>query len=186
MKHFPTLFLLVAGLANVTAAAPYADRLVWVFGWSLDSDGDVAEVTNVLDTAGKAGLNGAVVSFGLDTLCKKTPAFFQRLDQVRQVCERNKLELIPSVFSVGYAGSVLAHDENLAEGLMVEDAPFVVKGTEARLVPDPAPNLANGGFEDFAGNKVAGYTLAEQPDTISFVDTEVRHGGHPGPSSDGR
>jgi hypothetical protein len=113
----------------------------------------------------------------MDTLCKKTPAFFQRLAQVQQACERNKLELIPSIFSVGYAGSALAHDENLAEGLPVEDALFVVKGAEARFLPDPAPVLANGGFEDFTGNKVASYTLAEQPGTISFVDTEVKHGG---------
>lgn len=91
MRSFATLLLFVAGLANVATAAPYADRLVWVFGWNLDSDGDVAEVTKVLDAAGKAGLNGAVVTFGLDTLCKKTPAFFQRLGQVQQVCERSKL-----------------------------------------------------------------------------------------------
>lgn len=175
-KCFPFL-LFALGFANVATAAPYPDRFVWVFGWDLGSDDEVVEVTRVLDTAGKAGLNGAMVSFGLDTLCKKPPAFFDRLNQVQKACQRNQLELIPAVFSVGYAGAVLAHDQNLAEGLPVEDAPFVVKGTEARLASNPASILANGGFEDFTGQKVAGYTLVEQPGTISFVDTEVKHGG---------
>jgi hypothetical protein len=173
-------FLLVClcGLAlRLSPAEPYADRFVWVFGWGLGKDSDVEDISRLIQTAGQHELNGAVVSFGLDTLCKKTPAFFQRLERVRQVCDADKLELIPAIFSVGYAGAALAHDENLAEGLPVEDALFLVKGAEARFVPDPTPILANGGFENFTGNEVAGYTLAEQPGTISFVDTEIKHGG---------
>lgn len=177
LKTLPLIVGLFAMGARLSAAQPYPDRFVWVFGWSLGRDQDVTEISRVLQTAGEHGLNGAVVSFGLDTLCKKTPAFFQRLEQVQQACVSNRLELIPSVFSVGYASAALAHDENLAEGLPVEDAPFLVKGSEARLVPDPAPILVNGGFEDSAGNQVAGYTLVEQPGTISFVDTQVKHGG---------
>lgn len=41
--------------------APDPDRLVWVFGgWSLGRDADVADVTRVLQTASRHGLNGAV------------------------------------------------------------------------------------------------------------------------------
>jgi len=177
MNCFSAVLLLALGLVNVNAAAPYPDRLVWVFGWNLGRDNEVTEVDQVLDAAGKSGLNGAVMSFGLDTLCQKTPAFFRRLEQVEQACARNHLELIPSIFSVGYAGAALAHDHNLAEGFPVEEAPFIAKGGEAGLVSDPAPLLANGGFENFAGNQPAGYLLVEQPGTISFIDPEVKHGG---------
>jgi len=55
-----------------------------------------------------------MVSFGLDTLCQKTPDYFRRLDEVKRACERNRIELIPAVFSVGYGGAALAHDRNLA------------------------------------------------------------------------
>lgn len=178
--HRPSLLslLLLLSLARPVAAQPYADRFVWIFGWNLNQDGDVAEISRVLETAGKHKLNGAVVSFGLDTLCKKPPEFFRRLDQVKQACDRNGLELIPSIFSVGYGGSALAHDRNLAEGVGVRNALFLVRGNEARLVPeDPAP-LANGGFEDFTGNKLNAFNFHDQPGVVSVVDTQTRHGGN--------
>ena len=159
------------------AAAPYPDRFVWVFGWTLGKDSDVAEITKMLETAAGHGINGAVVSFGLDTLCKKSPDFFRRLDEVKQACERNHLELIPSLFSVGYGSAALAHDRNLAEGLPVEDAPFAVKGSEARFVPDDSVRLANGGFEEFSGNQFKAYSFHDQPGEISFVDTQIKHSG---------
>ncbi len=169
--------LLSLGLSSQLAAAPYADRFVWVFGWNLGKDSDVADISPLLDTAARHGFNGAVVSFGLDTLCKKSPDYFRRLDVVKQACERNQIELIPAVFSVGYGSAALAHDRNLAEGVPVEDAPFVVHGSEAQFVPEKSAPLANGGFEDFAGNKFKAFNFHDQPGEISFADTEVKHSG---------
>lgn len=177
MKHCLACSCLLLSWLNSASAAPYTDRFVWVFGWGLGKDSDVVEITQLLDTAAQHGINGAMVSFGLDTLCKKTPDYFRRLDQVKQACERNKMELIPAVFSVGYGGSALAHDRNLAEGVPVEDAVFVAQGSEARFVPDESVRLANGGFEDFTGNKLKGFNFHDQPGEISFVDTEAKHGG---------
>ncbi len=166
-----------AALFTFNLSAAYPDRFVWVFGWGLGRDSDVPEITQVLDTAAQHGINGAVVSFGLDTLCQHDAAYFRRLAAVRNACEKDKLELIPSVFSIGYGGGILAHDRNLAEGLPVEDAPFVVKNGEARLAPDASVRLANGGFEDFTGNKFKSYGFHDQPGEISFADTEVKHSG---------
>ncbi len=162
--------------ALTATAAPYPDRFVWVFGWGLGRDSDVAEISRVLDTAGANGFNGAVVSFGLDTLCKQSPDYFRRLGDVQQACRKNNLELIPAVFSIGYGGGILSHDRNFAEGVPVEDAPFVVQSGQARLIPNSAPFL-NGGFEEFTGNKIARYDMLDQPGEISFVDTETKHSG---------
>ena len=164
-------------LGNALWAAPYPDRFVWVFGWGMGKESDVAEISQLLDTSAASGLNGAMMSFGLDTLCQKTPEFFQRLDAVKGACARNKLELIPAIFSVGYGGSALAHNRNLAEGVPVQDAPFAVKGREARLVPDAAVRLANGDLEEFSGNQFKGFNFHDQPGEISFVDRTVKHGG---------
>jgi hypothetical protein len=158
------------------AAQRFADRFVFIFGWGLQKDEDVAEISKVLETAGKNHFDGAVVSFGLDTLSKQSPDFSRRLEAVSQCCEKNRLELIPSVFSVGY-GSALAYDRNLAEGLPVEDAPFLVQGGEARLAPTNAVQFRNGGFEEFNGNTFKGYDFHDQPGEVSFADTAVRHSG---------
>jgi len=69
--HRLRLWSLMLGLAvsaaSALAAGPYPDRFVWVFGWNLNKDADVAAVSQVLEAASQHGLNGAVVSFGLDT-----------------------------------------------------------------------------------------------------------------------
>jgi hypothetical protein len=118
-----------------------------------------------------------MVSFGLDSLCKQDAAYFRRLEAVRAHCEERKIELIPAVFSIGYGGGILSHDRNLAEGLPVTDAPFVVKGGEARLIPDASVRLANGGLEEFTGNNFKGFGFHDQPGEISFADPQVQHGG---------
>lgn len=178
MKTRFILFACLGGLAlELSAAAPYPDRLVWVFGWGLGQDNDVAEISRLVETAGRHGINGAVVSFGLDTLCKQPADYFRCLDEVKQACERNHVELIPAGFSVGYGGGFLSHDPNLAEGLPVEDAPFLVQGGEARLVAGESARITNGGFEEHAGNTLKGFGFHDQPGEISFVDSQVRHGG---------
>jgi hypothetical protein len=159
------------------AAERFADRFVWIFGWSLQNDTDVSDISRILETAGKHKLNGAVVSFDLDTLCKKSPDYFKRLDQIKKACDDNHLELIPSIFSVGYGGGALAHNRNLAEGLPVDRAPFLVKQGEARLAETNAVDFKNGGFEEFKDNKVQGFDLCDQPGEVSFVDAETRHDG---------
>ncbi|MGA2244356.1 MAG: carbohydrate binding domain-containing protein [Verrucomicrobiota bacterium] len=168
--------LLVLLSAKAIAAA-YPDRFVWVFGWGLDQDSDVTNITRVLNTAARHGLNGAVVSFGLDTLCQHDADYFRRLKEVQERCVQDHLELIPTVFSVGYGGGLLAHNPNLAEGLPVTDAPFVVAGSEARFVPDDKARVVNGGFEEFLGDRFSAFAFCDDPGKISFADTEVKHGG---------
>ena len=165
------------GFVFQAGAAAYNDRFVWVFGWGLGKDSDVTEISRVLETAGQHGLNGAVLSSGLDTLCQQSPDYFRRLGEVKQACETNHLELIPAIFSIGYGGGLLSHNRNLAEGLPVEDAPFVVRDGQARLADNDPAQMVNGGFEEYAGNRLKGFDFHDQPGEISYVDTEVRHSG---------
>lgn len=155
----------------------YPDRWVWVFGWGLGRDSDLPEIVKILDRAGQSGYTGAAVSFGLDSLCKRDDAYFRRLDQVKEACSRNHLELIPSIFSVGYGGGILSHNRYLAEGLPVKDAPFEVRGKEAVLIPDPPVEIRNGGFEEFTGQNFKDWRFHDQPGVVSFVDTQVKRSG---------
>ena len=44
--------------AGPAGAANYPDREVWIFGWGLRSDREVAEISPVLKTASRHQLNG--------------------------------------------------------------------------------------------------------------------------------
>lgn len=171
------LLLALIGWGSAALAQGYRDRWVWVFGWGLSRDEDVTQITAVLEEAAKHGYNGAVLSANLDALCKQPPEYFRRLQQIKQTCERLKLEIVPSIFSVGYGGGTLWHDRNLAEGMPVKDALFVVQGNEARHVPEPPVSIVNGGFEEFDGNRMKAFSFHDEPGVVSFADTQVVHSG---------
>ncbi len=154
------------------ARGDYPYRWVYV-SRGLGRDSDVEELRQIVRTAAKHGLNGMVLASGLDRISLRSPDYIRRLHEVKSLCEKNRVEIIPLIFSVGYGGSVLAHNRNLAAGIPVKDALFVVKGREARLVPDPPVQVVNGGFEEFRGNRLKGYGFHDKPGQITFVDTET-------------
>ncbi len=121
-----TILIILSVYCSVLSAAQYQDRIVWIFGWGLNSDNDVAEIKKVIKTASENGFNAAMMSAGLDTLCKQNTNYLRRLSEVLQCCKDNKIEFIPAVFSVGYGGGALAHNRHLAEGVPVSNALFSV------------------------------------------------------------
>jgi len=174
------LALIVLGFAAASARAAgkvYPNRWVYV-SRGLHQDKDVEDIRGIVQTAAEHGLNGMVLATGLDRLDLQPPHFFTRLEAVKEICAKHQIEIVPIIFSAGYGGSVLAHDKNLAEGIPVRDALFVAKGGEARLAPDPPAAVANGGVEDYQGNRVKAFGFHDKPGEISFVDTEVFKEGH--------
>ena len=85
----------------------------------------------------------------------------------------NNASVIPIVFSAGYGGAILGYDRNLAEGLPVKDAQFVVEGKEARFRPDTPTMIVNGGFEEYTGHRAGGCRVQDAPGKESFIDTQV-------------
>jgi hypothetical protein len=185
--------------ACASAAEKYPLRWVYV-SRGLHRDQDVEDIRGIVKTAAGHGLNGMVLAAGLDRLDLQPKEYFQRLESVKRICDDAHVEIIPIIFSVGYGGSVLAHDRNLAAGLPVTDVPLVVHGGEARLedrrascqlakaAPDgtlprssgklaACPTFANGGFEEHRGNRAAGFQFHDRPGEVSFIDTEVFHEG---------
>ncbi|HEY1337431.1 MAG TPA: hypothetical protein VGF59_07970 [Bryobacteraceae bacterium] len=124
-------------LAVLAWPADKALPLRWVYiSRGLRSDQDVEDIRKIARTASENGLNGVLLASGLDSIDLKPPDYFTRLDQVKEILRENHLEMIPSIFSAGYGGGILAHDKNLAEGLPVKDALYVVKGSQARIEPE--------------------------------------------------
>lgn len=91
--------------------------------------------------------------------------------ELHDTCRRLKLELVAAVMPMGYSNSLLSRDPNLAEGLPVRGATFIVRN--GLLVPDEKIALRNGGFEAFHANTPEGWKFTDGPGSISFMDTNV-------------
>jgi len=171
-----TFMLVLTLLSGLGEGKDYPYRWVYV-SRSLHSDSDVADINSIVKTASEHGLNGMLLAAGLDNLDLQPPEFFKRLEQVKQICTQRNIEIIPTGFSVGYGGSVLSHDKNLAAGIAVKDALFVVENGTAHLVSDPPVQIVNPGFEEYDGNILAGYKFHDRPGEVSFIDREVFKSG---------
>jgi hypothetical protein len=141
MKTLGIISLILAGIV-FSAEKPLPLRWVYI-SRGLRSDQDVEDIRKIAKTASENGLNGVMLAAGLDSIDLKPPDYLPRLEKVKEILRENHLEMIPNVFSAGYGGGILAHDKNLAEGLPVKDAAYVVKGMQAVIVPEVP--VADGG-----------------------------------------
>ena len=126
LRHLAFVVLLAQSV-SLCRAKEYPCRWVFVSS-SLRSDREVSRIEGIVKTASEHGLNGMVLSAGLDRLDLQPPEYLERLAKVKAICDKLGVEIIPNIFSAGYGGSVLAYNRNLAAGIPVRDAPFVVKG----------------------------------------------------------
>jgi hypothetical protein len=117
-----------------------------------------------------------LADYKFQILDKMPPSYFRNVAAVQRTAQELGLEIYPAVCPIGYSSGLLAHDPNLAEGLPVRDARFVVKGQEADLTADPPVALA-GDFEQARDQRFAGWELQDWPGAATFADRERRHGG---------
>jgi len=125
----------VLGTSRFTAADEplprYDRRWVWVMA-NLLVDAEADRVVALVERAARDGYNGLVVSdYKLNILGKMPERYFDHVARLRAVADQARIELIPTVFPIGYGNGLLSHDANLAEGMQVDGAPFVVQGGEA-------------------------------------------------------
>lgn len=131
MRKYFFAALLLAGVAW-PADNVYPHRWVYI-SRRLRSDQDLEEIRKIARIASESGLNGVLFAAGMDSIDLQPPEYLEHLQKVKEIFREFRLDLIPSVFSAGYGGGILAHDKNLAEGLPVKDLLFVVKNGEARV-----------------------------------------------------
>jgi hypothetical protein len=126
---------MLAGIGLPAAEKVLPHRWVYI-SRRLRSDQDVEDIRRLAKTASENGLNGVLFAAGLDSIDLQLPEYMQRLEKVKAIFREYKLEMVPNIFSAGYGGGILSHDKNLAEGLPVKDALFIVKKGEGRIAPD--------------------------------------------------
>lgn len=174
--RFALAVALVAAAGGTAAAEPpgpkYADR--WVYSmYNLQVGSSADEVVRLIRRAKAAGYTGVVLADYKFNILNAVPDFyFKNVARVKAAADEAGIELIPSVFPIGYSNGLLAHDPNLAEGLPVKDAPFAVRD-DGRAMIESRVKLANGDFERAAGDRLAGMGFQDDPGTTTFVDTRV-------------
>lgn len=151
----PIAALALLLLATSVHAGP--ERLAlekrWVYvATNLLVDKNVDDLEALMKRAAKDGFNGIALNdskFG--RLAEMDARYFRNVDRVKRTAKEIGIEIVPGVAPIGYSESLLGRDPNLAEGLPVKDALFVVKGGEARCVADPPVALPGGDFETGKG-----------------------------------
>ncbi len=136
------------------------------------------ELIHLIGQAHKAGYNGLVLAdYKLNILDWMGPEYFRNVKRVQKAAADARIDIIPAIVPVGTSDGLLAHDPNLAEGLPVTDAPFIVKGRTARLEPDPSAHMRNGDLEQTRGDIFVGFSYQDDPGKTTFADHHIKHGG---------
>lgn len=149
MRAFRTFAALLAGAAAGCSfpapgePPPLRLRERWVYApFDLGDARAVEKLESLISRAARAGYNAFLLedpNFG--KLPLMSPAYYAHLERVKRAASSHGVDLIPALFQIGHSQNLLAQDPNLAEGLPVRDALFVVRGGTARLEPDPPVSL---------------------------------------------
>ncbi|HLV78787.1 MAG TPA: hypothetical protein VKT32_00860, partial [Chthonomonadaceae bacterium] len=128
------LGLWLAGCRKNTAAPTMAYRLLFLQS-NLRRTESLTPLLALLQRAKAAGYNGIALSDPCYVRDRLDAVTRHNVARFNAAAKRLGLALYPEVCSVGRAGSLLRYDPNLAEGLPVRDALFVVQGGQAALRP---------------------------------------------------
>jgi hypothetical protein len=144
------IFLLLAGLTLWAAPHPALQR--WLYcSQNLAVDANIDQLEPLFRRAAKAGYTHVLLSDSkFARLGEMDPRYFRNIERVKKLARELNLEIVPSLFAIGYSNDLLWHDPNLIEALPVRDALFVAHGGQARLQPDPPLSLKGSDFSDLS------------------------------------
>jgi len=115
-------------------------------------DKNEQEAEELMQRAAKAGYTAVLLADSkFAKLGDMDKRYFANIDRIKKAAADLHLDIVPTVFPIGYSDAILWHDPNLAEGLPVKDALFVVKNGAAHLQADPAVGLKGGDMNELRG-----------------------------------
>lgn len=180
MKRLWIGLMLTMLLLRCGSAQEKGLRYRWVYvSHNLLVDDNVKTVQELMRRAKTAGYNGVVLAdYKFQILDRMDAKYFQNAAAVKRTAEELGLDIYPTVCSIGYSNGILSHDPNLAEGMPVRDALFVVRNRQADIVADPPVSLKGGDFETAQNHKFASWDYQDFIGASTFADRDVRHGGN--------
>ncbi len=96
--------------------------------------------------------------------------YFRNVERVKQLAVKYHMEIVPTLFPVGYSNDILEQDVNLVEALSVKGTPLTVHGGAAEVDDPAAPklppdfsDLRKWGFHDPSITSVDGAAVTTDP-----------------------
>jgi len=177
LRSIPAALAFAAFVAAYSGAAEFGERWVYIAA-NLASDEGVAAAIEIIDEAHRAGCTHVLLADNRFNTLERMPAEYRvHCRRVKIAADLKGLKIIPAIFSIGWSGGLLKHDPNLAAGLPVVDAPFVVKDGKALPASYGRFPLTNGDFEQAEGDRFKGWAFQDFVSKRTFRDTEVKHSG---------
>lgn len=176
----PLIFFIILLLLSSFCVADankgqFPNRFVYI-QTNLLVDQNIDRVLSIIAQAKHDGYNGIVIADSKFMRWDNLPSkYVDNAKKVRSACKEMNISFIPCVFPIGYSDDLLSRDVNLAEGLPVINAPFIVK--DGKIYPDDVINIANPSFEEYSDNMPKGWSFLDQPGKIGFIDSEIKYDG---------
>lgn len=134
--------LFISMILSLTGYAQGQKELWFYYATNLQKDDSLARLEPIWRRAAAAGYTHVLLTDSkfarLNELGGMEKQYFSNVERVKKLAAELKLQIVPSVFSIGWSNDMLWHNPNLAEGLPVRDALFIVKGGQATVTADPA------------------------------------------------
>lgn len=171
------VFIMIFGILTCKVNADLLHRWIYIQTNLLVNE-NIDRLIALIEQAKALGYNGVVIAdskfMRWDNLPNK---YIENAQKFRSACRKLKLDFIPCVFPIGYSNDLLSRDVNLAEGLPVINAPFIVRN--GRLIPyDESITISNPSFEQYDDNTPTGWSFVDKPGKISFIDTNIKFDGN--------
>ncbi|HWE96402.1 MAG TPA: hypothetical protein VG269_20745 [Tepidisphaeraceae bacterium] len=143
------LVLLSLGFLSRAARAEEKPQLWLYYPTNLAVGENIDRLETIMRRASAAGYTHLLLADSKFTrLDEMSKEYFKNCDRVKHLAAEFKMQIVPSVFPIGYSDDLLSRDPNLVEGMPVRDSLFVVKGGEANVVADPPVSFGKVSFKD--------------------------------------
>jgi hypothetical protein len=145
-----SLFGLGCWLAALTQLGAAQPKERWVYmPLNCQVDAEISRVSALMKRSKAAGYTHVLLADSkFSRLGDVIDRYHQNAAKIKREADQLGLQLIPAIFPIGYSNNLLYHDPNLAEGLPVKDAVFVVSAGVARHQAEPSVRLRDGGMND--------------------------------------
>ena len=164
--------------APVRAAPPATTPALWVYTpVNFQVNEAVDRLHTLLRRARDAGYSAAVVTdYKFGRLSDRPAHYYKNIARTVEHARGLGVELIPCVMPMGYSGSLLQNDPDLAEGLPVRGCEFIANQGQAS-VADRSNLLPGGDFEKGERLKPAGWDWIDGWGVSATLDGQVKRGG---------